>query len=295
MRASPFVLAGVLGLALDARCDLLAHWKFDEPGGLTAFDSAGANHGTLFGSAVFVAGGVSGGAVSLASATDGVVSMGDVFPMTNHTPMTFQVWVMPSPSAVASFPLSRHTTGTLNGYFFAIGVHGGGFYGQPDRPHFYASHPGGSEARAGTIVTDGQWHQLVAVYDGVISRIYVDGTPVEGSSKPSVVGANSAPFLVGGYLAAGKPKGRFDGLIDDVQVYGCALGEAAIQWLFENPGHSFACDADCDRDCDLDVFDYLCFLDAFANQDPYADCENDADWDVFDFLCFQGKFSVGCG
>ncbi len=54
------------------------------------------------------------------------------------------------------------------------------------------------------------------------------------------------------------------------------------------------CYADCEEDGDLDVFDYLCFLGLYANQDPYADCEGDGDWDVFDFLCYQGKYSNGC-
>ncbi len=54
------------------------------------------------------------------------------------------------------------------------------------------------------------------------------------------------------------------------------------------------CYPDCEEDGDLDVFDFLCFQGAYANQDPYADCEKDGDWDVFDFLCFQGQFANGC-
>ena len=54
------------------------------------------------------------------------------------------------------------------------------------------------------------------------------------------------------------------------------------------------CYADCEGDGDLDVFDFLCFQGAYAQQDPYADCEEDGDWDVFDFLCFQGAYANGC-
>ncbi len=55
------------------------------------------------------------------------------------------------------------------------------------------------------------------------------------------------------------------------------------------------CYPDCDRDCDLDVFDYLCFLDRFAEGSPYADFERDGDNDIFDFLAFLDEFVKGCG
>lgn len=54
------------------------------------------------------------------------------------------------------------------------------------------------------------------------------------------------------------------------------------------------CDADCDADHDLDIFDYLCFLDRFAQGSPYCDFEHDGDLDLFDFLAFQNEFVNGC-
>jgi hypothetical protein len=54
------------------------------------------------------------------------------------------------------------------------------------------------------------------------------------------------------------------------------------------------CYADCDGNETLDVFDFLCFQDAFVQGDPYADCDGNTVLDVFDFLCFQDAFVVGC-
>ncbi len=54
------------------------------------------------------------------------------------------------------------------------------------------------------------------------------------------------------------------------------------------------CKPDCEQDGDLDVFDFLCFQNAFAANLPYADWEEDGDWDVFDFLAFQNSFAAGC-
>jgi hypothetical protein len=55
-----------------------------------------------------------------------------------------------------------------------------------------------------------------------------------------------------------------------------------------------SCYADCDGNGSLDVFDFLCFQDAFVGGDPYADCDGNSTFDVFDFLCFQDAFVVGC-
>jgi hypothetical protein len=54
------------------------------------------------------------------------------------------------------------------------------------------------------------------------------------------------------------------------------------------------CYADCDGNEILDVFDFLCFQDAFVAMDPYADCDGNTVFDVFDFLCFQDAFVTGC-
>ena len=61
------------------------------------------------------------------------------------------------------------------------------------------------------------------------------------------------------------------------------------------------CYADCDRSTGfgtLDVFDFLCFQNAFVSQRGYAcDCDTSTGHgvcDVFDFLCFQNAFVGGC-
>jgi len=55
-----------------------------------------------------------------------------------------------------------------------------------------------------------------------------------------------------------------------------------------------SCYADCDGSSALDIFDFLCFQDAFVQMDPYANCDGNAAFDIFDFLCFQDAFVVGC-
>ena len=54
------------------------------------------------------------------------------------------------------------------------------------------------------------------------------------------------------------------------------------------------CYADCDASGSLDFFDFLCFQNLFAAQDPAADCDASTTLDFFDFLCFQNAFAAGC-
>lgn len=54
------------------------------------------------------------------------------------------------------------------------------------------------------------------------------------------------------------------------------------------------CYADCDGNGRLDIFDFLCFLNAFLEGDPYADCDGSGELSIFDFLCFQNAFLEGC-
>lgn len=54
------------------------------------------------------------------------------------------------------------------------------------------------------------------------------------------------------------------------------------------------CPADCDASGSLDLFDYLCFLNAFNAADPAADCDASGSLDAFDYFCFKTHFENGC-
>ena len=55
-----------------------------------------------------------------------------------------------------------------------------------------------------------------------------------------------------------------------------------------------SCYADCDGTGALDIFDFICFQDAFVQMDPYANCDGNGSFDIFDFICFQDAFVTGC-
>jgi serine protease AprX len=85
--------------------------------------------------------------------------------------------------------------------------------------------------------------------------------------------------------------GTFDPLF--VRGYGVINAAAAL----DEPD---PCYPDCDPSTGegtLDLFDFLCFQNAFVAADPYADCDQSTGqgvFDLFDFLCFVNAFNGGC-
>jgi len=203
---------------------LIARWSFDEPEGATAFASVGTINGTLLGNATFVpSGGVSAGAVH--SDPGSGVSMGDNFMFDGTGSFSLQAWIKVDEPGTEEpmVVIWKHQPGSYNGYF--LNVNWMANYQQTNKANFYSS---GNTIASDTIVNDGQWHQLVAVYAASVNTsIYVDGLLQSAHASAGGIGANLAPFGVGG---------GFRGLIDEVRVYDNALSADEVQALYRNPG-----------------------------------------------------------
>jgi hypothetical protein len=213
--ASAVATCAVAFISTSAPAGILAHWSFDQIGAPVALESVGLRHGTLLGSAAMVPGGVSGGCLQVSVAGNGVVDMGDILPFVGLQPMTITVWVRTSANpATDQFPVSRHVSGTPNGYLIGIGT--SACYGSPGRPWGYRSALCGQEVQAATEVNDGAWHFIAVTYHpNTGQRIYVDGGPWETAQAGPSVTVNAGRFLVGGLTVGASPTGLFDGLIDD--------------------------------------------------------------------------------
>lgn len=59
-------------------------------------------------------------------------------------------------------------------------------------------------------------------------------------------------------------------------------------------GFPAPCYADCDGNGALNIFDYICFGQAFAAQSGYADCDNSGSFNIFDYICYGSEYSAGC-
>ncbi|MCA9278964.1 MAG: hypothetical protein H6815_13385 [Phycisphaeraceae bacterium] len=54
------------------------------------------------------------------------------------------------------------------------------------------------------------------------------------------------------------------------------------------------CYPDCDANGTLNVFDYICFGNAYSIGHTYADCDNNGTLNVFDYICFGNAYANGC-
>ena len=82
-----------------------------------------------------------------------------------------------------------------------------------------------------------------------------------------------------------------NGIPDECEIAAGAVRDDNMNGI---PDECEDCYADCDGDGILDLFDFLCFQNAFATANPYADCDGNGVLDIFDFLCFQNEFGAGC-
>jgi hypothetical protein len=163
-------------------------------------------------------------------ASGGYVDMGNNF--ASSATFSLQAWIKTTPGATSPmWAADKHWAGT-GGYCLTINNIGNGttynnFAGFSSRD---SAMPAG-----GPVVNDGEWHQLVGVYNSGTSTLYVDGQFV-ASVTGTTYSDTAAHFMVGGLtFPSDTPVSSFDGLIDEVQVYNVALSASDVLALYEAP------------------------------------------------------------
>ncbi len=224
--------ATLCGFQLPSMAAPIAHWTFDELSGTTAADSVGSVDGTLSASgASFVSGGVSGNALSLVGG-QGYVSMGNNFGFTSGD-FSIVAWVRTSSMSGYTIAVGKHKETHMAGYFLELN---GCATGLAD---FYASDTCAQEpvSTSGMPLNDNEWHQLAVSYvDGGNTQLFVDGM-LEATVASNPIADIDAPFNIGGInMPDGSADPRYQGLIDDVQLYDNALSSTDVAALYDNPG-----------------------------------------------------------
>lgn len=90
-------------------------------------------------------------------------------------------------------------------------------------------------AANGSVATtnDGVWHHIVAVRQGAVTILYIDGVKVKEatSATGTKTTSNESPFKVGMQEGTAGYSNQFNGLIDDLIIYKKALNQAEITVL----------------------------------------------------------------
>jgi hypothetical protein len=278
---------------------LIAHWKFDEGAGGTAYDSAGSNDGTIYGAA-WTTGTVDGAlrfdgindSVDVGDPPDGSLDLG-------ISDFTLSVWFKTSMTVPGWF-VGKRAKGYYAGYDFYIERDGKVFARIADGQSVL-------DARTAAGFNDGLWHHAAAVYDrDDVIRTYIDGvskaTSINISSIDSV--NNSEPFTIGDRDDPGHHY-PFKGSLDDVRIYKRALSAAEVQALYQGGlvnTAPIACIVGGDRvveageDCEARVvLDGSCSSDEDSTEGTNDDI-NDFDWyNVIDVCEPNSDIYLGSG
>jgi hypothetical protein len=184
-------------------------------------DSAGSNNGTAYGGANTTAGGF-----ERAGSFDGISDYISVpnAPAINPTEeITVALWAK---SDTSNWNASGALASKRNAYMLypVSGSKEIRFYIYTTLQWYYTSFAPSIDIT--------QWHHYVGTYDGEEIKLYIDGVQA-GSATLRTGGINADP----GPLYIGRDDGQssyFDGLIDEVAVYGKALSDLGISSLYNN-------------------------------------------------------------
>ncbi len=129
----------------------------------------------------------------------------------------------------------------------------------------------------------------------------VDVVTILGQSASFEVSATSNTefhyqWLLEGNEIFGATDSRFDieeVTVGDIGMYECVVTNDCGS-VTGNAAFLSVCRPDFNHDQTVDFFDYLDFVDAFANALPSADFNRDGVLDFFDYLDFVDAFSTGC-
>ncbi len=212
-------LVGFFAEAAAAEPNLVSWWKFDEGSGTTAYDSAGTNHGAIYG-AQWIASPIDG-ALSFDGVNDYVDCGNNESLQITGTEISLSAWVKwDSADNWSTIAMKASDESWRDGY---------GLYAHSDNTvNFYVTQWNVNVASK-SFTADGLWHHVVGTYDGSNVRIYVDageGTP--DSYTGSISNANHSLEIGRGIYNAYN----FDGLIDDVRIYDRALSAEEIWQLY---------------------------------------------------------------
>jgi hypothetical protein len=228
--AAVAALSLALGWAAPAQATLVAAYHFNETAGTSTAPSVGSVSGTLLNGASFVAAGIQGGAVSLSRGSPGgLVSFGpNLFPA---GAFSVQVWVQTTDTQ-SSIPIAFHTSTVVAGYLVGINNINDGCGTPTGRASFYVAYP--CSGSGPVVVNDGAWHQLVGVYDGNRTAIYVDGQlqSMSGGGNPLNTPPAGTSFLLGGVMVGSTPTNIYSGLLSDVLLFDNALSAGDVLTLY---------------------------------------------------------------
>ncbi len=250
----------------------VAHWTLDLADyavvGEDAFylDSSGeSNDAFVGGDPTFVGGIVTGdqnpdnllenGAVQIAEAS-GWADVGSWNPLEFSGQFTVSTWFKWTEDAAVDWNVilsKRDGWTSMNDNMFQILLAG------PSQSVTMGSFGAGFIATADDVVEPGTWHHLAVTYAAGPARIYLDGEMVAEVDDYGMANKTDATFWIG---RNNDPGERFDGVLDDMQIFNYALDQIAVVDLYNAETGETIClwddrpAADLSGDCKVGLEDF---------------------------------------
>ena len=203
--------------------NLIAWWKLDEGSGVMALDESGyGNHGTLIRNPQWVTG-HDGDALEFNGA-------GTYVDCGNAESLNVNVFSV-------SFWCNIPTTQTWN-HMVSKGQHGAS--GSPGSVNWgvmmyesqetilFETYNDTSWTGISADTTIGEWHHVVATYDGDTMQLYHDGELAASITGAGILLDQSRPLLIGARSDDGSAGGYFNGSIDDARIYNKVLTQDEV-------------------------------------------------------------------
>jgi Concanavalin A-like lectin/glucanases superfamily/Bacterial TSP3 repeat len=202
---------------------LLLHYTFDNPANVGLDSSGVGHHGTANGP-VYIPDGYMDGACQFTGG--GEINVDEFSEISGTTQLTWGAWIKPDPGS-GLFGIFGKTT-SLNESFYLMLNRSANFITS------YVVPQDRSEERTANANTAGQsgWYHVMATYDGVVVKMYLNGALVDIQNYTTVEGirSNALKLAIGDI---GSQHGwRYRGLIDEVKIYGRVLSDLEVDSLY---------------------------------------------------------------
>jgi RHS repeat-associated protein len=196
-----------------------AYWRLGDIAGTTATDSASTHAGTLHGTITLGQGGAAWNDSDYAEKFDGTSGYisASIAAIAAGAAYTVEAWAKQASSTGSQVVVS-----------FSQGASTGMLWLNAGLPTFRIGTASlFTEFAAATAISAG-WHHLVATYDGVSARLYVDGQLAAGPTAVSSASTSTTLWIA----SQGGTTSFFNGTLDEVALYSQALSMTRVQTHF---------------------------------------------------------------
>jgi hypothetical protein len=200
---------------------LVAAYRFGEGVGTTTADaSASGNAGTLVNGPAWTTGGKYGGAINFDGVNDSV-RVADSASLDLGRTGTVEAWVKLDTLSRWQSVLAKGSANSDPSHNYAIEL--------SSSNRWLCILGNGTSyitLQSASVATYNRYYHVACVWDGTTAQLYIDGALSVSSSQLVTPAGNAAPLSIGQF---GGDVDRFDGVIDEVRVYGRGLSQAEVQ------------------------------------------------------------------